>query len=121
MIHLKTVTTVFLFFWLSVLTGCDDKPADTATSEVKAPASSASDEAKVTVSAEGTKFDPAIDKAQLPEGVWYCDMQTVHYASQSEGDGKCPVCGMKLKKLEGHPHDEHGHDEHGHDEHDHQH
>jgi hypothetical protein len=55
--------------------------------------------AAVEVSKEGTKFDPPIKAEQLPEGAWYCDMGTVHYARTEEGDGKCAVCGMKLKQY----------------------
>ncbi len=52
---------------------------------------------EVSVTAEGTKFTPAVDKAALPENVWYCDMGTVHYARTEEGDRKCALCGMDLK------------------------
>ena len=44
----------------------------------------------------GAKFDPPIEKAQVPEGAWYCDMGTVHYGQMHEGDAKCPLCNMKL-------------------------
>ncbi len=54
---------------------------------------------KVTVPKEGKKFKPAIKAAQLPAGVWYCDMGTVHYARGEKGDGKCPLCKMNLKQL----------------------
>ncbi|MCB9739470.1 MAG: hypothetical protein H6747_09400 [Deltaproteobacteria bacterium] len=66
------------------------KPA--APAAEKAPAAPA----KVEVSAEGTNFDPPVQKAQLPDDVWYCDMGTVHYARKTEGDGTCPRCKMKL-------------------------
>ncbi len=55
--------------------------------------------AKVTVPKEGKKFKPPIKAAQLPAGVWYCDMGTVHYARGEKGDGKCPLCKMNLKQL----------------------
>lgn len=48
----------------------------------------------VEVAAEGSEFDPPIEVAQLPDGVWYCDMGTVHYASLQPGE--CPLCGMDL-------------------------
>jgi len=54
---------------------------------------------KVTVSAAGQAFKPPIKKAQLPDGVWFCDMGTVHYARGEKGDGKCPLCKMTLKHL----------------------
>lgn len=41
----------------------------------------------VEVSAEGTEFDPPIEPDVLPNGVWYCDMGTVHYASTDRSDG----------------------------------
>ena len=55
------------------------------------------DTAKVTVPKAGRQFKPPIQKSQLPDGVWYCDMGTVEYARLDKGDGKCPICGMKLK------------------------
>ncbi len=48
----------------------------------------------VEVAAEGTEFDPPVEVAQLPDGVWFCDMGTVHYASLQPGE--CPLCGMDL-------------------------
>lgn len=54
--------------------------------------------AKVEVAAEGSNFDPAVQKAQIPDGAWICDMDTVHYARMTEGDGTCPRCKMKLVK-----------------------
>lgn len=50
----------------------------------------------VEVTAEGTTFDPPVEVAQLPDGAWYCDMGTVHYARMDEGDGRCPTCDMDL-------------------------
>jgi len=44
--------------------------------------------------AEGARYDPPIDPAEVPDGAWMCDMGTVHYAAPHEG--KCPECGMKL-------------------------
>lgn len=65
----------------------------------------------VEVSADGTKFEPPIEKDKLPADVWYCDMGTVHYASTQKGDGKCPLCGMKLVQHEAGATDDHaGHD-----------
>lgn len=52
----------------------------------------------VAVPKDGKKFTPPIKPAQLPAGVWYCEMGgTVHYARGDKGDGKCPLCHMKLK------------------------
>ena len=50
----------------------------------------------VEVSAEGTHLDPAVETSQIPEGSYYCDMGTSHYAQLKKGDGKCPRCGMDL-------------------------
>lgn len=50
----------------------------------------------VEVSATGTNFDPPVAKDRIPEGAWFCDMGTVHYARMEEGDGRCPRCGMRL-------------------------
>ncbi|RVU48937.1 efflux RND transporter periplasmic adaptor subunit [Lujinxingia sediminis] len=52
------------------------------------------DHEPVEVDAQGTRFDPPIDPARLPEGSWYCDMGTTHYAHPESGE--CPVCGMFL-------------------------
>lgn len=56
------------------------------------------EDSTVDVAKDGTKFDPKVDKSKLPDGAWYCDMGGVHYARMDEGDGKCELCGMKLKK-----------------------
>ncbi len=50
--------------------------------------------------AQGTRHDPPVEPEQLPEGTWYCDMGTVHYSCPDKGDGKCPVCHMKLKQKD---------------------
>jgi hypothetical protein len=52
--------------------------------------------APVDVPADGKRFEPPAEKAQMPDGAWICDMGTVHYARMTPGDGECPVCGMKL-------------------------
>jgi glucose/arabinose dehydrogenase len=112
--------------------GCDSNKADTAsTSEPaateepasetpakdegasKTPAKPASGKAEVTK--EGSKFDPPIAKAEVPEGAYYCDMGTVHYARMEEGDGKCPLCGMALVHEQ--PGAEDGGDHAGHGDH----
>ena len=55
----------------------------------------------VAVAEQGTAFDPPVRVDQLPDGVWYCDMGTVHYAARSQGDGRCPKCGMSLSHKGG--------------------
>ena len=52
----------------------------------------------VEVTSSGSQFDPPVDKKQLPNGAWYCDMGLVHYARTEKGDGKCALCGMELKQ-----------------------
>ena len=52
--------------------------------------------AAVELVPEGTKFEPALTLDQVPEGGWFCDMGTAHYAASEPGSGACPVCGMKL-------------------------
>ena len=54
----------------------------------------------VSLTAAGAKFDPPLEKAQVPAGAWYCDMGTAHYASTEKKDGKCPLCHMDLKHKE---------------------
>lgn len=66
------------------------------------------EDSTVDVARDGTKFDPKVDKSKLPDGAWYCDMGGVHYARMDEGDGKCELCGMKLKKK-GEAEGGHGH------------
>ncbi len=77
----------------------------------------------VQVPEEGARFDPPIAASEVPDGTWMCDMGgKVHYASQAEGDGKCPVCGMDLVQQDrgarkhGEAHIEHRMeaDDHGH-------
>lgn len=51
--------------------------------------------------AMGTKHDPPITPDKVPAGHWYCDMGgSVHYSRATEGDGKCPLCSMKLNHKE---------------------
>jgi mono/diheme cytochrome c family protein len=64
----------------------------------------------VEVSAEGTRFDPAVSADRIPPGAWMCEMGGVHYASLDPGDGSCPVCGMRLTQQEGGDGDGSGHD-----------
>ena len=62
-----------------------------ACSEAPAPEPPAAS----TLSAEGKRFDPPVEKSEIPAGAWMCDMGTVHFAAGEKHD-KCPVCGMKL-------------------------
>lgn len=90
---------IILSLSLSILLlGCGG-PAQTpsASGSPSAAASTAEPGKTVEVSAEGTRFDPAVPVEQMPAGAWACVMKgTVHYASMDQGEGKCPVCKMKL-------------------------
>lgn len=55
----------------------------------------------VEVPEDGKEFDPGVEADRLPEGVWYCPMDPVHWAQHEKGDGECPVCGMNLKEKSG--------------------
>ncbi|MGM0578836.1 MAG: hypothetical protein ACQEXJ_24145 [Myxococcota bacterium] len=81
--------------------GAEEGAEQTPTTEEGAEDEEGAGEAVVVeVPAEGKEFDPAIEVTQVPEGAWYCDMGTVHWAQMEEGEGRCPVCKMKLvKKL----------------------
>ena len=106
MFSLRTALSAFLV--LVLLGACEKKE-----SAPQGDAPSGSSAAKmVTVAPNGTKFDPPVEKSQIPEGTWICDMGSVHYARGEKGDGKCPLCSMDLKQLgaskegahEGHSH-----------------
>ena len=83
---------------LMAVLGCGGSSSTESAPAPSAPAG------KVAVSAEGTRFEPAVDKSAIPAGAWICDMGTVHYAAL-EGQGPCPVCGMQLleHKEDGYP------------------
>lgn len=124
MCDLKSLFYSLLIAGLAIsLVACDAPDADDEgePAEAEAPADDqATDEADddslamVEVSDEGTEFDPPVEKEQIPEGAYICDMGTVHYARMEEGDGTCPLCNMDLV-----PHgaaaDDHAHGDHDHD------
>mgnify|MGYP006304976241 FL=1 len=75
-----------------------DEPAEEPAEE-QAEAEEGDDSGPVALTAEGKEFDPAVEKSRIPDGAWICDMGTVHWAaSEKPEDGKCPICGMQLKK-----------------------
>ena len=79
------------------LWSCGAAEPPTPEPETAAPTTDVATEVElpmVEVAAEGTEFDPPVEVSQLPDGVWYCDMGTVHYASLQPGE--CPLCGMDL-------------------------
>ena len=73
--------------------------ADKEASSESGDKQASSDDGQVDVPTDGKEFDPAVEKQQLPEGAWICDMDTVHFAAMEKPeDGKCPVCGMPLEQ-----------------------
>ena len=108
-----------VFVTLIALWGCGAAEAPAPEPEPEAPAVDVVTEAPadlpmVEVAIDGTEFDPPVEVAQLPDGVWYCDMGTVHYASVEHGDGTCPLCGMDLvHHVAGEQMPEEGGDAHG--------
>ncbi len=85
-----------------VLTACGGQPAteepaaEPETTAVEPEVTTEAEVVMVEVPAEGVELDPPVEVVQLPDGVWYCDMGTVHYARAEKGDGICTVCGMEL-------------------------
>ncbi len=112
---------------------------DDHVAEVHAVAEVAAGTGPMTLSDQGVRFDPPVAENRIPDGAFYCDMGTVHFAALQRNDGRCPVCGMELKQMDasapehaGHDHpeaagdmdhhdDDHAHDEGGMDHHDHDH
>jgi len=87
------LTTAAAMLLFGAATACDQsKPAPASDHP-----SSHGTTGKSADLAGGTKHDPPIEPAQVPDGHWYCDMGTVHYSRPDKGDGKCPLCGMALK------------------------
>ncbi|AWV88124.1 hypothetical protein [Bradymonas sediminis] len=90
--------TILLLLVLSTafaLSGCKkDAPADNAGLGAEVDLDQLP---KVEVPKEGIEFDPSVAVAQLPDGVWMCDMSKLsHYAAHDKKDGVCPVCHMQL-------------------------
>jgi hypothetical protein len=56
----------------------------------------------IQVSKKGGKIDPPVPTSKIPPGAWMCAMGKVHFAALEQGNGSCPLCGMKLtqKKSE---------------------
>ena len=130
----SSLATLSLLILLLAMTGCEKETtapvtepsaqAQTAAPAVDTPAPATG--GTLEVAASGTKFDPPVQAAALPDKAWFCDMGTVHYAAMEKGDGKCPTCGMMLVQkgapAVAHDHGEHapGDGEHAHDdEHEH--
>ena len=115
---MRIVQSLFIVLSIGLLTlavaACDsDQPETSQDEQAGAQVDDGAEDSapeKVEVADDGTEFEPPVEKGQIPEGAWICDMGTVHYARMSEGDGSCPLCGMDLVR-----HGEHGH----HGDHDH--
>lgn len=76
-------------FMAFALVACDKEQSQT-----EAPASQ--ETGTVEVAADGTVFDPPISPDRLPDGVYYCDMGTTHYARAHYNGERCPECNMML-------------------------
>lgn len=107
--HSFLLPAILVLALSSAIAGCDTPPPAPGPSaepsptpeQAPAPKPAAAEpppatDGPVVVADDGTRFDPPVDTARLPEGAWACDMGGVHYASMAKGDGKCPVCGMGL-------------------------
>ena len=117
MLKMKALVATFTALLLAAsIAGCEKNEAaaspDTSRQASKAEEAKADAPSPTGVKVEkgGTKFDPPVKPSDIPDGAWMCDMGTVHFASLDKGSGKCPTCGMNLKKKghEGHE----GHEAH---------
>ena len=107
---MKLFATAILMISVAVLllscgTQTEDAAQEAATETSAAPPAPTEAEVieettPVEVTAEGSTFEPAVSKDSIPDGSWFCDMGTVHYARADEGDGRCAVCGMQLVHKE---------------------
>lgn len=89
---------------LFAVVGCSGSPDAQAepsgTPAAQATPADAGSADKVTVAADGSKFDPPVPVEKIPNGAWACVMDgKVHYASGEKGDGKCDTCGMNLVEV----------------------
>ncbi|MEO1480574.1 MAG: hypothetical protein AAFU77_00600 [Myxococcota bacterium] len=46
----------------------------------------------------GQAHTPPVHVEDVPTGHFFCDMGTVEWSQEAEGDGRCPLCKMKLVK-----------------------
>lgn len=67
-----------------------------ASKKKKVPTATRKKDGSWNVAATGSRFDPPIKIDEVPQGSWYCDMGTVHYAQSEAGDKTCKICKMKL-------------------------
>ncbi len=106
---MKRLVPLILAVAVAMVLGCQQQPVGPTPDEIAARKMEQAMQAgtggnpiastdTVEVAAGGTRFEPPVEVAQLPAGVWYCDMGTVHYARATEGDSRCAVCGMTLSQ-----------------------
>lgn len=90
---------------LTLLTSaCSSKapaPSKAAAKRAKVPIATKGQDGKWSIAATGSRFEPPIQIAAVPDKAWYCDMGTVHYAQSQAGDKTCKLCKMKLKHKNG--------------------
>lgn len=90
---------------LALLTSaCSSKappPSKAAQRRAKIPLASKDSKGHWSIAATGSRFEPPIQIAAVPDNAWYCDMGTVHYAQSQAGDKTCKLCKMKLKHKNG--------------------
>lgn len=103
--------------------GCSSKapaPSKTAAKKAAVPMATKGNDGAWQIAATGSRFEPPVQIAAIPDKAWYCDMGTVHYAQSEAGDKTCKLCKMKLKHKSdanaankqdqaGAGHDAHGH------------
>lgn len=108
---------------------CDQKPktpptSPTATTQKtptpKTTPKTTTKTTTLTIPKDGKSFKPPVAKDKIPQGAFFCDMGTVHYARMDKGDGKCPLCGMVLVKKGTKVEPKHDHKA-NHDHHNHKH
>ena len=95
---MSNILKISLLLFAVLAVGCGQEAAQTAPEPVAepepVPVADAIGPEGLVVTADGSEFAPPIAPEMLPEGVWFCDMGTVHFARVNEGDGRCPLCGM---------------------------
>lgn len=87
----RLIALSMAFLMALTIIGCDKEQS----ASDDAPAA-AEETGPVEVAADGTVFDPPISPERLPDGVYYCDMGTTHYARADYDGERCPECNMML-------------------------
>lgn len=76
-------------------------PRKAAAKKAAVPMATKGSDGAWNIAATGSRFEPPIQIAAVPDKAWYCDMGTVHYAQSEAGDKTCKLCKMKLKYKTG--------------------